>query len=346
MAVEIQMPKIGLTMTEGKVVEWRKRVGDRVEKGEVLFVLETEKTTYDVEAPAAGFLARIVAQEDETVPVGAVVGLLAEREGEQVRWAGEPAEPAAAPGPRPAGAAAAPGGRLVKPSAMRRIIAERLLASKREAAQTEMAVSIDAGGLLEAQRSASDEVQKEAGVRLTVTDLILKATASAVSSHPALNARWTPEGILYLDAIHMGIATAVEDGVIVPVIRDIGRKTLAQVAGARARLAERGRAGQLTPDEMRGSTITVSSLGMFGVEEFTAILNPPESAILAVGAILDRPAAVGGQVVVRPVMKVTLSYDHRVIDGAAAARFLKTFREAVESPSAVVAQERDGERHR
>jgi pyruvate dehydrogenase E2 component (dihydrolipoamide acetyltransferase) len=332
-AIELQMPKIGLTMTEGKVVEWRKQVGQRVEKGEVVFVFETEKTTFDVESPGAGFLARIVVEEDETVPVGAVVGLLAEREGEKVEWTGRAdALPAAAASAAPAPA----GGRLVVPSGMRRVIAERMSASRREAAQAEMTVSIDATRLLEAKEARGAGVEREAGAPLTVTDLVLAVTAAAVSSHPDLNARWTPEGILYLDAIHMGVALSVPDGLVVPVIRDIGRKTLAQVAGARARLVERGRAGELTPDEIKGSTITVSSLGMFGVEQFTAILNPPESAILAVGAIRDVPVAVDRQVVVRPVMKVTLSYDHRVVDGAAAARFLKTFRELAESPSSVV----------
>lgn len=334
MAIELHMPKIGLTMTEGKVVEWRKRPGQRVEKGEVVFVFETEKTTYDVESPRAGFLARILVDEDGTAPVGAVVGLLAERQGEVVEWSAPAA--AAAPGAGPAEPAAAPEGRLVKPSAMRRVMAERMAASRREAAQTEMVVSVDATRLLEAREALGAAVEKEAGARLTVTDLVLKVTAAALASHPELNSRWTAEGILYLEAIHMGVATAVEDGLVVPVIRDIGRMTLAQVAAARARLVERGRAGQLGPDEMKGSTITVSSLGMFGVEEFTAILNPPESAILAVGAILDRPAVVERQVLVRPVMKVTLSYDHRVVDGAAAARFLKTFRELMENPSPVV----------
>jgi pyruvate dehydrogenase E2 component (dihydrolipoamide acetyltransferase) len=348
-AIELQMPKIGLTMTEGKVVEWRKRVGERVEKGEVVFVFETEKTTYDVESPEAGFLARIVVEEDETVPVGAVVGLLAERPDEEVERiiaAVAAGAPAATPAPRPPAAAsgATPEGRLVKPSTLRRVIAERVVASRREAAQTEMLVSIDASGLLAAKEALGAAVETETGARLTVTDLVLKVTASAVASHPDLNTRWTADGILYLDAIHMGLATAVEDGLVVPVIRDIGKKTLAQVARARTELVERGRTGRLGPDEMKGSTITVSSLGMLGVEEFTAILNPPESAILAVGAILDRPVVVDGKVVVRPVMKVTLSYDHRVIDGATAARFLTTFRELAETPALAWAREGDRDR--
>lgn len=336
MAIELQMPKSGLTMTEGKVVEWIKQVGDRVEKGEAVFVVETEKATFDVESPGAGVLARIVVEADETVPVGAVVGLLAEREGEQVTWPagdGAPAPAAQATGAAPTDPAPPPGGRLVQPSPMRRAIAERMVTSRRTAAQTEMVVSIDAGALLARKEALAAEVERAAGARLTVTDLLLEATARAVAAHPDLNTRWTAEGILYLDAIHMGLAMAVEGGLVVAVIRDLGRLSLAEITRERARLVERGRAGALTPAELEGSTLTVSSLGMLGVEEFTAILNPPESAILAVGAIRDRPAAVDGRVVVRPVMKVTLSYDHRVIDGGEAARFLKTLRELVESCS-------------
>lgn len=331
------MPKIGLTMTEAKVIEWRKKVGDRVEKGEILFVFETEKTTFDVESLQSGYLARIVADVDETVAVGGVVGLLTERPGQEVEW------PSGTDGARPPqGAAPAadspgtPAGRLVKPSTMRRVIAERMLSAKRETAQAYMKASVDATKLLETKNGLAESVEKKAGVRLTITDVLMKVVAAAVSSHPAINSRWTSEGILFLDAVHVGMATALEDGLIVPVIRDVGRKTLAEVAGARARLVERGRAGKLTPDEMAGSTVTLSSLGMLGVEEFTAIINQPESAILAVGAILDRPVAIDKQVVVRPVMSVTLSYDHRVIDGAVAAGFMKSFRELAENPSSVV----------
>lgn len=334
MAIELQMPKIGLTMTEGKVIEWRKQVGERVEPGEVVFVFETEKTTFDVESPHGGVLARIVADVDDTVPVGAVVGLLAEREGEPV----EAPRAAAAP-PREAAAAAPPvdpEGRLVKPSAMRRLIAERMLASKRETAQAYMTASLDATGILATRDALSEDVQRDAGARLTITDVLLKLAAAAVVRHPEVNSRWTPEGILLLGAVHMGMAMAVEDGLVVPVIRDAGRKRLAEIARERTALVERGRAGKLTPDEMKGSTVTLSSLGMFGVEEFAAILNPPESAILAVGAILDTPVVVEKRIVVRPVLKVTLTYDHRVIDGAGAARFLGTFRELVENPVPVV----------
>jgi pyruvate dehydrogenase E2 component (dihydrolipoamide acetyltransferase) len=302
----------------------------------VVFVFETEKTTFDVEATQEGFLARVVAEVDDTVPVGAVVGLMTERKGEPVEWAGAAPTPgagaAAAPAPSP------PGGRLVKATAMRRLIAERMLSSKRDAAQAYMVASLDATRLLAAREALAGPVEKATGARLTLTDLLMKALAAAVSAHPELNSRWTEEGILLLDAVHMGMAMALDEGLVVPVIRDIGTRSLAEVARERATLVERGRSGALTPDETKGSTITLSSLGMLGVEEFSAILNPPESAILAVGAVRDVPVAEHGQVVVRPVMKVTLTYDHRVIDGAVAARFLKAFRERVEDPAWLAAQ--------
>jgi pyruvate dehydrogenase E2 component (dihydrolipoamide acetyltransferase) len=135
----------------------------------------------------------------------------------------------------------------------------------------------------------------------------------------------------------MGMAMALEEGLIVPVIWDIGKKSLSEIAKVRAELVEKGRKRMLTPDDMRGSTFTLSSLGMYGVEEFTAIINQPESAILAVGSILDKPVAINKEIVIRPVMKMTLSYDHRVIDGAKAAQFMKTLKELMEDPILILA---------
>ena len=386
MTLQVLMPKVGLTMTEGRIVEWKKREGEPVEKGEILFVFETEKVAFEVEAAHSGFLARILKQVDETVQVGEVVGLLAESEEEQAELIGEKppvpqegsevqgpevradrgekiratpmarriarergidlenvsatgaggrirmedVESAAGSAPSPQGASEEAEGRLVKLSGMRKIIAERMMAGKRETAQIYMTVSIDATNLLET-RERLPLLEKSEGVRPTITDLLMKICASAVSSHPILNTRWTSEGILWLDAIHMGMAMALEEGLIVPVIRDIGKKTLSEIAKERTAIVEKGKSGKLTPDEMKGSTFTISSLGMFGIEEFAAIINPPESAILAVGAILDKPVAIDKQIVVRPVMKMTLSYDHRVIDGAKAAGFMMTLKELIET---------------
>jgi len=388
MAIQVLMPKIGLTMTEGKIVEWKKREGEWINKGEILFVFETEKVAFEVEAPQSGFLAKILAQVDEVVPIGGVVGLLIEKEGEKVEVI--PQKPEAVPEGvekkilevRPERAEkirATPmakkiakergidlktvsgsgiGGRikskdvetilnirsseqilprigeekLVKLSGMRRIIAQKMLASKIETAQTYMTISVDTTNILASRERLAPVIEKMAGVHLTITDILMKITASAISLHPVINTRWTPEGILWLDAVHMGMAMAIEEGLIVPVIWDIGKKSLSETAKARAALIEKGRIGKLTPDEMKGSTFTLSSLGMYGVEEFIAIINQPESAILAVGAILDKPVVINKEVVIRPMMNLTLSYDHRVIDGAKAAQFMKTLKGLMEDP--------------
>ncbi|HMK51271.1 MAG TPA: dihydrolipoamide acetyltransferase family protein, partial [Thermodesulfobacteriota bacterium] len=348
----------------------------------------TEKVAFEVEAPQSGFLAKILAQVDEVVPIGGVVGLLIEKEGEKVEVI--PQKPEAVPEGvekkilevRPERAEkirATPmakkiakergidlktvsgsgiGGRikskdvetilnirsseqilprigeekLVKLSGMRRIIAQKMLASKIETAQTYMTISVDTTNILASRERLAPVIEKMAGVHLTITDILMKITASAISLHPVINTRWTPEGILWLDAVHMGMAMAIEEGLIVPVIWDIGKKSLSETAKARAALIEKGRIGKLTPDEMKGSTFTLSSLGMYGVEEFIAIINQPESAILAVGAILDKPVVINKEVVIRPMMNLTLSYDHRVIDGAKAAQFMKTLKGLMEDP--------------
>jgi pyruvate dehydrogenase E2 component (dihydrolipoamide acetyltransferase) len=393
MAIQVLMPKIGLTMTEGKIVEWKKREGERVEKGEILFVFETEKVAFEVEAPQSGFLAKILAQVDEIVPIGGVVGLLVEKEGEQVELIAKKPEvipkrieekiievrpertekiratPMAKKIAKERGldlksvSASGIGGRikrrdveaalnkksseqilprmgegkLVKLSGMRRIIAQKMLASKIETAQTYMTISVDTTKILESRERLAPVIEKMTGVHLTITDILMKVTASAISLHPVINTRWTPEGIIWFDAIHMGMAMALEEGLIVPVIWDMGKKSLSEIAKARAALVEKGKVGKLTPDEMIGSTFTLSSLGMFGVEEFTANINQPESAILAIGAILDKPVVVNKEVVVRPMMNLTLSYDHRVIDGAKAAQFMKTLRGLMEDPILILA---------
>jgi pyruvate dehydrogenase E2 component (dihydrolipoamide acetyltransferase) len=411
MSSAIVMPKVGLTMTEGKIVEWKKGVGQRVEKGETIFVFETEKVSFDVEAAFSGYLVKIAVGEGETVPVGAEVGVVADSPGGDAA-ASQPAKAAAeasAPGvaaaaatiestQRPSGkvratplarriartngldlaqiaatkdlarlkkvdveaflasraspplapvsapsasAAAAPAqesmqggadGRLVKLTSMREIIARKMLASKVEAAQAYMVVSADAGNLVDARQRLTPSLEKQTGIRPTLTDLLAKIVSVAIARHPVMNTRWTPDGIVWLDAIHMGIATALEDGLVVPVISDIGSKKLSAISVERHDLITRARDGKLPPEQMRGGTFTISSLGMFGVEEFSAIINQPESAILAVGAIIDTPVARNGAVFIRPIMKLTLTYDHRIIDGAKAAAFIATLKDVIEEP--------------
>jgi pyruvate dehydrogenase E2 component (dihydrolipoamide acetyltransferase) len=401
MPVEIVMPKLGLTMTEGLIVEWRKKEGDPVKKGDILFVLETEKVTYEVEAPEDGSLGKILVKEQETVPVGAIVAYVL-KPGESA--AAITATPAAAPkaeaaSPAPAAAAPAaaptlaapaggrvkatplarkvareygidlaavagtgPGGRVLredvekakasgiqKPAAaaptapaaeeklvpftgMRRTIAKKMLQSKVESAQTYMSNTVDASRLQAYREELLPFVEKKYGVRLTITDLMMKITGAALREHPVINTRWTDKGVLYLPEVHMGMAMALDEGLIVPVIKSVNAKSLGQIALDRTALIKKGKTNSFLPDDIKGSTFTLSAMGMFGIEQFTAIINQPENAILGVAAIIDKPVVVKGQIVIRPMMNVNLSYDHRTIDGAEAGKFMQTLKAFIEEP--------------
>jgi pyruvate dehydrogenase E2 component (dihydrolipoamide acetyltransferase) len=237
--------------------------------------------------------------------------------------------------PAPAAAAApAPseGDRLVKFTGMRKIIGQKMLQSKTQAAQAYMANNCDASAIQDFRKQLLAYAEKKHGVRVTITDIMMKVTAAAIQAHPVINTRYTEAGDLWLKDIHMGMAMALKDGLIVPVIWNINKKSIVEIAKDRVDLIDRGRSGKLTPDDMKGSTFTLSAMGMFGLEEFYAIINQPENAILAVGAIIDKPWVVDGQIVVRPIMNVGLTYDHRTIDGAAAGQFMQTLKMFIENP--------------
>jgi len=171
---------------------------------------------------------------------------------------------------------------------------------------------------------------------VSFNDIIVKAVALALRQHPAVNAAFLDDRIRYFGDIHVGIAVAVDDGLITPVIRHADRKGLAEIAAESRALAERARARKLQPDEYTGATCSVSNLGMYDIDEFTAVINPPEAAILAVGRVVAKPVAVGGAVLVRRMMRVTLSCDHRVVDGATGARFLQSLKLMLENPLAML----------
>ena len=174
------------------------------------------------------------------------------------------------------------------------------------------------------------------GIKVSINDFILKATAQALATHPEVNAQWTGDAIRRHYRVHLAFAVAVEDGLITPVIRDANLKGLAQISQEVRELAGRGQEKKLLPEEYTGSTFSVSNLGMFGIHEFTGVINPPEAGILAIGGVEETPASEEGQVVIKPLMKVTMSCDHRVIDGATGARFLQTLKEMLEEPAALL----------
>jgi pyruvate dehydrogenase E2 component (dihydrolipoamide acetyltransferase) len=238
-------------------------------------------------------------------------------------------KPAAA---APAPAAPAAEEKLVPFTGMRRTIAKKMLQSKVESAQTYMSNTVDASKLQQYREALLPFVEKKYGVRLTITDLMMKVTAAALREHPVVNTRWTDKGILYLPEVHMGMAMALDEGLIVPVIKSINAKSLGQIAVDRTALIKKGKTNSFLPDDIKGSTFTLSAMGMFGIEQFTAIINQPENAILGVAAIIDKPVVVKGQIVIRPMMNVNLSYDHRTIDGAEAGKFMQTLKAFIEDP--------------
>ena len=248
----------------------------------------------------------------------------------------EPAE-GAAPTPAPAAAAAATGEyRDIPLSQMRKTIAKRLAQSIGPIPTFYLTVEVDMTEAMSFRKKLNDRLSKE-GVKVSPNDLVIKAVAAALRKHPWVNSAWTGEAIRQYDAVHIGVAVAVEEGLITPVVRNADRKGIGEIATEVKELAGRAREKKLKPEEYSGGTFSISNLGMFGITEFTAVINPPEAAILAVGAVEDRVVAVEGRSVVQPRRRVTLSCDHRVIDGATGAQFLQTLKQNLEEPMMMVA---------
>ena len=450
------MAQLSPTMEEGKLIEWKVAEGDAVAQGDVVAEIETDKANMDVEALGGGVLRKIVVQAGATVPVGALIGVIAEPDesidallaeakaaggagtaegpadgpadgladgpaegpapepaapataeaseasapaagtGQPVAATPEPAAaaggrikaspvarrmaaesgialaalagsgpggrivkadieaalaagpivapspaptPAAAPAPAPASAptpaptlvAPAPGleDRVEEASQMRKAIARRLGQSIGPVPHFFLTTEVDMGRALELR---ADLNARFADGKIGVTDLLLKATAEALNRHAGVNASWEENAIRYHGAVHLGIAVALDEGLITPVLRDAGRKGLRQISVEARDLIARARARKLAPEEYQGGTFSVSNLGMFEIDQFTAIINPPEAGILAIGQTIEKPVAVNGEVVVRKRMRVTMSCDHRVIDGATGAAFLATFKAMLENP--------------
>ena len=350
-AINVIMPKLGLTMDEGRLIAWHKREGDPVAEGEVLFEVETDKAAMEVPATTSGFLRRILAKPEDMIPVAQVVAVITTTPNEPLVESA-PA-PAVAPGvadrvvaspaarkraqelgvdlatvtaskagrisiedveaaARTGAAPTAPGERRLPLSRMRKAIATAMSRSNSEAPQFKLERDIEMSG--------ANERRKRAGA--SYTDVVVSAVARALVAHPRLRSRFDGDSIVELPGAHIGLAVAVEDGLLVPVIRDADTKDLGALAKERERLEAAARSGHLVMDDLSGAVISVSNLGSFGVDRFSAIVNPPEAAIVAMGRVRDRVVAVGGAAAVRPMVTLTLSVDHRVADGADAARFL------------------------
>ena len=438
MAKDILMPQMGYDMTEGTVVRWVKKVGDRVHRGDIVAEIETDKATVEIEAFDSGTLLRILAQPGDTIPVGepiATVGAqgedlpepapsaTAERPGtaddgvpeapdreaparevperkepepqraaapepkaapvqydgeqphasplarrmaehfgmdlRQVRGSGpggrivaadieaaqsapQPAATAPAPaaeaeapstasaGPAPATAPSAPlpeGAEEVEPTRLRQAIARRMSESKRNAPHFYVSVDIAADKLLALRKRLNAK-----GAQVSVNDLLIKAMAVAAGEHPNVNAAYVDDRVRRFKRVDVGMAVATENGLLSPAIIDAGGKNVLKISEESRDLAERARSGHLRAEEYGGGTITISNLGMYGIDQFLAIINPPQALIVSVGTAADRVVVKSGRPGVGKVMTAWAAADHRVLDGAEVAQFMATFRELVEDP--------------
>ena len=436
----VEMPKMGDSMEEGKILRWIKKEGEPVKKGEMLAEVETDKVNIEIEAFASGILRKIIVPEGTAAPVGSKIALIGASDeplpgnlgengaGVQTSANSEPqvkdvpsqvpvgvntlsssgittsgtqgrifisplarrlaAEnhvdyatvqgtgpngriikmdieaalkrqpPAITPAPVPAAEPVMPLGAQPVPAApepalaaaidsnevveipltaMRRTIARGLSQSMQTSPHFYVTSVIDTDKLAAFRQQINEYAANDPSpVKVSFNDLIVKAVAKALLRIPRVNVSFAEDRLLQKKQVHIGVAVALEQGLIVPIVRNADQRGILDIARETQRLAEAAREGKIRPEEFSGGTFTVSNLGMFDVDSFTAVINPPESAILAVGSITPTPAVVDGQVVVRNRMKVTLSSDHRAIDGAIAARFLQEVKRLLEEPFGLV----------
>jgi pyruvate dehydrogenase E2 component (dihydrolipoamide acetyltransferase) len=372
---EVIMPMLGLNQDTGKVVRWLRAEGDAVAKGEPLFEVETDKVTVEIEAPAAGTLHGISVAEGEDVPVGrAIAYVLADGEDQVVesqtsgdRVASRPRRSLASPkarriasergikidelvGSGPSGAVVAadieqhavatvagppaePAAALFEVGSVWRVMAERTQRSWQEVPHFFLSCEVDATRL-DAWRATVRRRPGAPGV--THTDLLVRLVGAALQEHPRVNASWRDGTIAANGHVNIGLAVAVDEGLVVPVITDADRLDLLEIAARRAELVVAARERRLKPADVQGGTFTISNLGMFRVDAFMAIVNAPQAAILSVGRIAQRAVVVDGAIVARPTLVLGLSFDHRVVDGAAGARFLDTLAALVEEPASLI----------
>jgi pyruvate dehydrogenase E2 component (dihydrolipoamide acetyltransferase) len=220
---------------------------------------------------------------------------------------------------------------VIPMSGIREIIAERMTLSVQTNASVTLHTEVDATAFVELRRMLNDKLQARE-VSLTYTDLLVKVVANALGEHPRLNATLTDEGIQLLTEINIGVAVALEDGLVVPVVRNADKERLSEISAQVRSFAERARSNQLTPSELQGGTFTITNLGNFGIDAFTPIINPPESAILGVGRVLKKPVVHNDEIAIRSMLTLSLTFDHRVVDGAPAAQFLQTVAGYIQDP--------------
>jgi len=377
LVVKVVMPRLSLTMKEGTVTHWYKKEGDRVEKGEPLVEVLSEKFTYDVEAPSSGVLRKILAEEGSDVPVNGTLAIitapeepLPEKIKEEVEVLPQieveatekvqreatikrvesrvTASPAAKRLAREHGidltevVGTGPGGKIIEKDVLR-FIEERakitprvreviLLTGIRKTAAERVALSAQAAPhstiTMEVDMTNASKIREKLEVSYTV--ILVKAVSEALKEHPLLNSSIEENKIKIYEDINVGVAVATDQGLVVPVIHSADKKSIEEIASEMKKIVSKAKKGTLDQEDVTGGTFTITNLGMYGVDVFTPIINPPQAAILGVGRIVEKPVVVNGEIAIKPMMTLSLSFDHRIVDGAPAAQFLKKVKENLE----------------
>jgi len=386
MLTEVLMPKWGY-MTDGIIVEWMKDEGDLVEKGQPIFVVETEKVTQEVEAPETGILLKKIHPVGSLVPVGEVVAIIGEKENNLAEKSlpledeieddtvtapkteytdtEQPERISISPAARRLAreygidkstlTGTGPKGRIVKADVLkahqsgipsnlldepeileeislsetRKATSDRMAKSSREAAQATISTEIDGTNMVIQHRESN--LKKGKRVDISYTDIVLWAVSRALLRNRIMNSTLEGDSIKIYKDVNLGLAVATERGILVPVIRNADKRSLPDIAALRRDFVERAGKGALSISDVINGTFTVTNLGMYGVDIFTPILNPPQIGILGVGRIREKPVVENGEIISKPTLNMSLTFDHRVIDGAPAARFLQQITELLES---------------
>jgi 2-oxoglutarate dehydrogenase E2 component (dihydrolipoamide succinyltransferase) len=362
MSIELTIPSVGESITEVQIAEWLKSEGDAVKKDENVAVIDSEKSTFELPAPEDGRL-KILRQAGETVKIGAVVGSI-ETNGEpakadagakkkkepetptpQKKAAAKPAEekpkveakiekpaPAATSAPKSPDAA----GReqeVVPMTMLRKTAAKRLVEAKQQMAMLTTFNEVDMSTVQSLRAANKENFEKKYQVKLGFMSFFVKAAIDALKQFPQINAEIRDTDIVYHNFFDIGVAIASERGLVVPVLRNAERMSFADIERAIGDFANRSKEGKLKPTELEGGTFTITNGGVFGSLLSTPIINPPQTGILGMHSIQERPVALNGQIVIRPMMYVALTYDHRIVDGREAVMFLRRLKEAIENPA-------------
>ena len=354
MSSEIVMPQLGLTMTEGSVTTWLKRPGESVAKGEPLFTVETDKVEMEVESTARGYLTSILVDVGKVVKVGTVIALISESISESRDGPVAPPQAVASPRARKLAKELGVDIQKIKPSrghriveedvrqyhqehadapviaelrpTARKIVAQRLTASFQQAPHFYLGVEVNASELVRLRERLVEKL------KVTYTDFFLMALARSLREQEPVNSRWQNDTVTRNLSVDIGFAVQGAEALLVPVIRHADHLSLPEMSHQRQMLSEKARAGKLSLPEMEGGSATLSNLGQYGIDWFQAILNPPQSVIVSTGRIAKRPAVLNDRLEVCDCLSVTVSADHRVLDGVAAARFLSRIKELLENP--------------